>query len=57
MTNEDIGAAEGAYVARCAHLTIPLGPHVFYRRLLPSSCSLPLNCCGTKPSASSLCLL
>jgi len=56
MTNKEIGAAAGFYRAGEARFTISFRLHIFHKRLLPSSCSLLPNYCGTKTSISSLCL-
>ena len=56
MKTREIGAAAGFYPVDEARFTISFGLHIFYQPLLPSSCSLLPNYCGTKPLLSSLCL-
>jgi hypothetical protein len=56
MNTKEIGAAAGFYPVDEARFTISFGLEIFHRALLPSSCGLLLNYCGTKTLLSSLCL-
>jgi hypothetical protein len=56
MKTREIGAAAGFYPVDEVRFTVSFGLHIFYQPLLPSSCSLLPNYCGTKTQLSSLCL-
>jgi hypothetical protein len=56
MNTREIGTAAGFYPVDEARFTISFGLEIFHRALLPSSCGLLPNYCGTKTLLSSLCL-